>query len=267
MASPLLRLPVELRLKIYDCLLDPDRAEHDSPQRTRQELIWGSFDTDCWYFQNGEAHEVEMEACPCYSGKVKIPFGGAAKIHPSILRVSQLVYREALPRLYENRTFQAVNFRTFGTLHEAIMERWWLMNQFASALSESARQCIKSIQLPIMPSHYRTFGCQEAFEVISRTLLSIRTVELEILPARLRPFGISGPRTKNWLYPAMAFEHCNFLLAAKGGYADTSFGRKTDVVEASARAQLDELLHQRSTRRARKEKQEPDYDCTSLHLA
>ncbi|KAF2096924.1 hypothetical protein NA57DRAFT_78514 [Rhizodiscina lignyota] len=255
MASHFLRLPVELRLKIYDFLLDADRAESETERRTKQQIGWEEYDARCPCLWHNEAHAWIFHPCPCTTGKPFIPYRRMLNIHTSILRVSKLLHYEALPRLYENRMFEAVNFRTFGTLHEALLERYWILDQFLVTLYASAREQVKFIRLPIFPSLRKPYGAEQAFSSIKWKLPNLKIVELEVFPPSTDPKYPNGPPTGAWLHPVMVFESCDIVLVqdSRGWFSHPLSTSKINRFETSFRAQLYEMVQKRRIRRSRKE--------------
>ncbi|MBE7180140.1 MAG: hypothetical protein INR71_02845 [Terriglobus roseus] len=141
--------------------------------------------------------------------------------------MSKATYTEALPRLYEHRTFQAASFRTFGTQHEAILERWWIMDRFLASLSEEARDYVSVIRVPMLLSYYDQYGYLDAFRSFESRLRRLRKVELEAVTSTVMIAGdeledetdeeatsalLLAAGNDYRLYPAMAFSKADVEL-------------------------------------------------------
>lgn len=249
MHFPLLSLPAELRLRIYDYMLNSPSTRISSPTRTP--VSWIGYSQDCFIFSKGKAHEVNSP-CPCSrSGSPWLP-GPPSHLSPAILAACRSVYTEALPRLYESRVFLAANFRTSVTQHEACLERWWILDRFLASLSEDGRKHVRTIRLPMLLSLFETYGCAEAFRSINLRLPRLRLVEVEVIPTSLLDSTTFVSITTSYegglgvVWPVMEFRDTDVKLVVQRGRQRTTQDHESgeNIWEAQQR-QVDSMRAKR----------------------
>ncbi|KIW00392.1 uncharacterized protein PV09_08101 [Verruconis gallopava] len=191
--SRLLSLPPELRKQIWDHLLAPNTTtklgENDDSAVTAVSRTCSSITYFMFGMHHARPHELDDSTCSCLSRSFYIHHHGAAEqkvLCPAILRVSRQVHDEALPSLYERRTFTADPNRTFMSLWDRSCETWFLFDRFLQGLPECARRHVRSIRLPMLLSRYEVQGARQAFYSIASRLPNLATVEIEFSPSAVR---------------------------------------------------------------------------------
>lgn len=288
-------LPAELRLRIYDYCLHPERARRESPLYYPTNISWTGYENSCWYVQKNEPHDVSKGICKCSSGEPWIPFlQRQGHLNPQILRLSRRCYDESVSRLYEHRTFRPLNFRSFGSRIDYVLERVWILNSFLSRISEKARLAIKSVQLPMNPSGKpaELKRCKDAFATIKSKLPDLQRIVLELnidgesLSSFVRFLGLqpqddelrelSAARTfKFKLYPALTFSHVEIVVdiivygdAPK--IRDLKNKMELQLASTEAERQLSAMLEKHNARQAARQRsewnaEEEDYSQNMLH--
>jgi hypothetical protein len=178
------RLPAELRVKIYELLLDA--KPNNGLGRTL--ISWVGYHPKCPRYKSGYAHRAGGEECACLQGGPFVPFSHGRLDLASLLALfltSKQISAETIPHLYAGRMFMARNFRTFGKSgFGGLVERWWIMHTFLGRLSTMGRANIRHIRLPMNLESRADFECGNAFCAIGRMLPHLETIELELLASR-----------------------------------------------------------------------------------
>lgn len=181
---PLFALPAEIRLEIYNYLLAPERDGSVWHDETSSALTNLSTLDACSRFKDrfyAPAHELEEEACQCTERGFRII--GREQLCPAILRVSRTLNSEALPSLYRDRVFSLRTSHCYRSLHDAVTDRWWLLEQWLRSLSEATRRHIRHVQLPHLYHTASVYGCRHAYCGIAAKLPNLQHLRLEIWPS------------------------------------------------------------------------------------
>lgn len=256
MTFPLLQLPAELRLRIYDYMLNPASAATGRTIKTR--INWLYCHQTCQVFIKRRAHEIsstDLGTCGCkHLGSPWLP-GPPSHISPGILAANRFVYVEALPRLYERRLWEAVNFRTFGTSHEACLERWWIMDSFLARLGSEARRYVTAIGVPMLISPFEVDGCADAFASMQARLPSLRSVDVhpllvgELLERNLRSSSATwSGKSSSLVWPTMRFD-CAVQFVITPSRSTTEYGsEQMKDFCAAQQIKVDEMKEKRRRR-------------------
>jgi hypothetical protein len=231
--SRLLSLPPELRHQIWDELLAPNSTTRPGTNdASTLTAVSRSCSSNGYVFGNkfhAHAHEYDDEKCKCLRRSFYV-YDHSKKPHPVILRVNKQIYREALPSLYERRTFTVDPNRIFVSLWDRIAEAWFLFDRFLQGLPYSSRLLIKSIRIPMLLSQFGVAGARQAFYSIARQLPNLQVVEFEVSPSSVREcwllgghevqstlHGIIDPSFASDCYrlgPIMAFADAKIIITA-----------------------------------------------------
>ncbi|QDS71271.1 hypothetical protein FKW77_000965 [Venturia effusa] len=191
MASPLLLLPAELRLHIWELLLAP--LPRNDTITTVSRMCSSQLGN---IHRTAVSHDWDSD-CACNARSFYL-LDNNKPLSPALLRANHHVYQEALPCLYRHRTFSTDPNRTYETLHDKVCDSWFLMDRFLAGLSETARSNIHSVKVPMLLSRFEVYGSRQAFYSIASRLPVLKNVHLEVCPI--------FPTSKYWLGPCMAFD-------------------------------------------------------------
>lgn len=257
--SRLLSLPPELRQQLWNLLLAPDSAAKpgtiDKSTITTVSRTCSSSGAFLYKTYQAHAHELDDITCQCHSRSFYI-HSDSNTLSPVILRVNKQIYREALPSLYERRTFNVDPNRRFVSLWDRYSEAWFLFDCFLKGLSEEARRRIRSIKMPMLLSRFEVQGARQTFYSIAKRLPNLQTVEIEVSPSAVRQrwiqqdddaqqglhglFNFSDKNETYFLGPLLAFANANMLVTAvdKHDMGPTIFERIKPHIEMRVWRQL-----------------------------
>jgi hypothetical protein len=239
--SRLLNLPLELRLHIWEYLLAPKLDEVEWVDK-KTALTTISRPCSISRLPNSNVtlhpHEWDQEDCDCRYRAFSL-LDSKERLYPTILRVNRQVYAEALPALYQHRTFVTDPNRIFSSLHARIRDGWFLLDRFLATLPIAARLNIHSVRVPMLLSRYEVHGCGKSFYDISNKLPGLKNLDLEVSPSVVREYwrdntnsmpdgllnttpiysiGVQFSRDETdweyWLGPVMAFADSNINIIA-----------------------------------------------------
>ena len=269
--SPLLALPAELRLAIWDALLSPGRSQKslDAATTLTRSCACGAGPA------RAPGADDRARPCRCSSARFHM-LGPRAGLAPQVLRVSRRVRDEALPSLYARRVFAAAAACGGGEGGGAdagderrleVRCSWLLLDRWLEGLGEGARRCVRAVALPMLLCGREVAAARAAFYSISSRLECLRRVQLQLCPGRLLWSGVRGGRPldrgdevfdwgdgERWLGPIMAFAHARIDVSAVDllGLGDGEFGKIKTVLEIDAWRLLLPLRTTRDSRRIRR---------------
>ena len=187
--SRLLALPAELRKEIWDFVLAPSNTTRPGVPDESSITIVSRACTSAGFFISksfhAHAHELDDHICVCHRRPFYICNDGRQP-NPALLRTSKQIYKEAMPSLYERRTFSVDPNRRFVSLWDRCAEAWFLLDRFLSSLSEASRRLIHSIRLPMLLSRFEVQGAREAFYSIAWWVPNLHTIEIEFSQSAVR---------------------------------------------------------------------------------
>jgi hypothetical protein len=283
MQSRLLNLPLELRLNIWEYLLAPklDEAQwldNRTASTTVSRSCWIAYPPQPGSSVTSRPHRWDQKSCDCQSRAFSL-LDSRERLWPTVLRVNRQVYAEALPALYQRRTFVTDPNRIFSSLHARMHEGWFLIDRFLSTLPEDARLNIHNVRIPMLLSEFEIEGCGKAFYDISDKLPGLKSIELEVTPSAVRQYwrdntnsmphcllnttpihsiGLPGSGSSRdqrdweyWLGPVMAFADANINIIAvdKHDLGPVLFERVKTAIEVRVWKELLPLRMKRDMRK------------------
>lgn len=270
--SPLLLLPRELRLEIWEYLLSPTLA---TAQWHSNESAMTAISRWCILMETvGNAHDFKDRNCTCHGVRFHI-HKSRESLGPQILRVNRQINHEALPCLYRNRLFEADESRIYFTLHDKVSDAWFILDRWLDTLSDRAKRYIGTIRIPMILSNYEVYGAHDALYSLSSRLLHLHKVHIQMCPSFVRERWIvpggslitfaHGPVTSTgqvngeedegyWLGPIMAFADARIEITAvdRLDLSSESFGKIKTALEMDVWRQLLPLRTTRERRRIRR---------------
>jgi hypothetical protein len=278
METSLLALPIELRLNIWEHLLAP-KVEETAWLGRKTALTTISRSCSAFYppqpYTTTAARPHDWDDCECRChGRPFYRLDSRERLDPTILRVSRQIYREALPCLYQRRTFITDPNRTFSSLHDRMSDAWFLLDRFLASIPLEARMSVHSVRIPMLLNQFEVYGCREAFYGIASRLPALKTLYLEVSPSVVREAWTDGNGTPTnvglhalghpaldgsefkedweyWLGPVMAFSDAiiNIIAVDRYDIGPTMFDRAKVAIETRVWKQLLPMRLKRDRRR------------------
>jgi hypothetical protein len=279
--SRLLNLPLELRLHIWEYLLAPklDEAEWLDNKTALTTITRPCSIIYDPHLANSNVtsrpHEWGQEDCDCQHRTFSL-LDSKERLYPTALRVNRQVYAEALPALYQRRTFVTDPNRIFSSLHARMRDGWFLLDRFLATLATDARFNIHNVRVPMLLSRYEVHGCGKSFYGISEKLPALKNLDLEVSPSVVREywrdntnsmpdcllnttpihsiglqFGCVETDWEYWLGPVMAFADANINIVAvdKHDLGSVLFERVKTSIEVRVWKELLPLRMKRDMRK------------------
>ena len=183
-SSPLLSLPKELRLQIWDLLLSPtvSAASWRDSRYARTAITRSCYLEDPSVIRIRCPHVFNDRWCICTTRRFYIAKPGG-QLSPQVLRVCRHMYDEALPSLYRRRIFEAAIDRDYPTEYENTREKWFIMHQWAQRLGPNARLWVRAVSLPMVAARFDAAYVHSVFSSIDRMLTGLLLVEFHVQPS------------------------------------------------------------------------------------
>lgn len=257
MASRLLSLPPELRLQIWELLLASAPKHDDNSNGNGLTIISRMCSAQLGTIYRTAVSHDWNDKCVCHARNFYL-LDNNKPLCPTVLQVNWQIYEEALPCLYQDRTFSADPNRTYESLHDKICDSWFLTDRFLAGIGERARSHVRSVKVPMLLSKFEVYGSHQAFYSIVSRLPALKTLHLEVCPSSVRETSNDtnelvanhlGDETKYWLGPIMAFADASIRIIAVDKNDLEHFGVWKDPIEVSVWQQLLPLRFKRERRK------------------
>ncbi|KAF1988377.1 hypothetical protein K402DRAFT_34288 [Aulographum hederae CBS 113979] len=246
--SPLLSLPAELRLEIWEYLLAPKSNEASwlSPDFaittiTRKVSPCPRNARGFYILHDDPLLEEAPRPCECAAPSHTIPaflFNTAERLGPAILAVNRAIYHEALPCLYQKRAFSFFSDRTYSSGWDRLADSWYFQARWLESRSDFARRHIErmTLLLPIGTLLDCTTEQRHYFDLISS-----RVPRLKILDLKVADFGNYYPSWTDTSCPlqdrrfqtcfgsVLAFAKAKINIGSAKGFPNVSCAKRSKL--------------------------------------